>query len=92
MYATEGSACVGLRSSTHAVLGALKRSVSELSAHQKKILEIDSHVGIGIAGHIVDEGRAPATCVVACARTLDLDDVGTKIAQHLGGPWAGEDS
>jgi len=54
MYATEGSACVGLRSSTHAVLGALKRSVSELSAHQKKILEIDSHVGIGIAGLTAD--------------------------------------
>ena len=49
-------------------------------------------VGIGIAGHIVDKGRPPATCVVAGARTLDLDDVGTKIAQHLGGPWAGEDS
>lgn len=51
---TEGSACVGLRSSTHCVLGALKRSVSELSAHQKKILEIDSHVGIGIAGLTAD--------------------------------------
>ena len=49
-------------------------------------------VGIGIASHIVDEGRPPATCVVAGPRTLDLDDVGTKIAQHLGGPWAGEDS
>ena len=49
-------------------------------------------VGIGIAGHIVDEGRPPATCVVAGARTLDLDDIGTKITQHLGGPWAGEDS
>ena len=53
-HVTEGSACVGLRSSTHAVLGALKRSVSELSAHQKKILEIDSHVGIGIAGLTAD--------------------------------------
>ena len=51
---TEGSACVGLRSSTHCVLGALKRSVSELSAHQKKILEIDSHVGVGIAGLTAD--------------------------------------
>eukprot|EP00561_Arcocellulus_cornucervis_P013334 CAMPEP_0185799242 /NCGR_PEP_ID=MMETSP1322-20130828/202_1 /TAXON_ID=265543 /ORGANISM="Minutocellus polymorphus, Strain RCC2270" /LENGTH=284 /DNA_ID=CAMNT_0028494797 /DNA_START=69 /DNA_END=923 /DNA_ORIENTATION=+ len=50
----QGSACVGLRSSTHAVIGALKRSVSELSAHQKKILDIDSHVGIGIAGLTAD--------------------------------------
>lgn len=50
----QGSACVGLRSSTHAVLGALKRSVSELSSHQKKILEIDDHIAIGIAGLTAD--------------------------------------
>jgi len=50
----QGSACVALRSSTHAVLGALKRSVSELSRHQQKILEIDDHLGIGIAGLTAD--------------------------------------
>jgi 20S proteasome subunit alpha 6 len=50
----QGSACVGLRSNTHSILGALKRSVSELSSHQKKLLEIDSHVGIGIAGLTAD--------------------------------------
>mmetsp|Transcript_6220 Transcript_6220/g.7880 ORF Transcript_6220/g.7880 Transcript_6220/m.7880 type:complete len:269 (-) Transcript_6220:72-878(-) len=50
----QGSACIGLRSSTHAVLGALKRSVSELSSHQKKILKIDDHIGIGIAGLTAD--------------------------------------
>jgi len=50
----QGSACIGLRSSTHAVLGALKRSVSELSSHQKKLLEIDDHIGIGIAGLTAD--------------------------------------
>jgi len=50
----QGSACVGLRSSTHCVLGALKRSVSELSSHQKKLLEIDDHMGIGIAGLTAD--------------------------------------
>jgi len=50
----QGSACIGLRSSTHAVLGALKRSVNELSSHQKKILEIDDHVAIGIAGLTAD--------------------------------------
>jgi len=50
----QGSACVGLRSSTYSVLGALKRSVSELSSHQKKILEIDDHIGIGIAGLTAD--------------------------------------
>lgn len=50
----QGSACVGVRSNTHVVLGALKRSVSELSSHQKKILEIDDHIGIGIAGLTAD--------------------------------------
>lgn len=50
----QGSACVGLRSSTHSVIGALKRSVSNLSSHQKKILEIDDHLAIGIAGLTAD--------------------------------------
>jgi 20S proteasome subunit alpha 6 len=50
----QGSACIALRSSTHSVIGALKRSVSELSKHQQKILEIDDHLGIGIAGLTAD--------------------------------------
>lgn len=50
----QGSACVGLRSSSICVLGALKRSVSELSSHQKKILEIDDHMAMGIAGLTAD--------------------------------------
>ncbi|KAL3904127.1 MAG: hypothetical protein SGILL_010189, partial [Bacillariaceae sp.] len=50
----QGSACVGLKSKTHVVLGALKRSVSELSSHQKKLLEIDDHIGVGIAGLTAD--------------------------------------
>ena len=50
----QGSACVGLKSKTHVVLGALKRSVSELSSHQKKLLEIDNHMAIGIAGLTAD--------------------------------------
>ena len=50
----QGSACVGLRSDSICVLGALKRSVSELSSHQKKLLEIDDHIGAGIAGLTAD--------------------------------------
>jgi 20S proteasome subunit alpha 6 len=50
----QGSACVGVKSNTHCVLGALKRAVSELSSHQKKVLEIDDHMGIGIAGLTAD--------------------------------------
>ena len=50
----QGSACIALRSSSHSVIGALKRAVSELSSHQQKILEIDDHIGIGIAGLTAD--------------------------------------
>jgi 20S proteasome subunit alpha 6 len=50
----QGSACVGLRSNKAVVLGAFKRSVSELSSYQKKLMEIDSHLGVGIAGLTAD--------------------------------------
>lgn len=50
----QGSACVGLASETHAVLGALKRSVSELSSHQQKLIEIDDGIAMGIAGLTAD--------------------------------------
>jgi len=50
----QGSACVGLRSDKAVVLGALKRSVSELSDFQKKIMEIDDHLGIAISGLTAD--------------------------------------
>lgn len=50
----QGSAAVGLKSKTHAILVALKRAPSELSAHQKKILPIDDHVGVAIAGLTAD--------------------------------------
>ena len=50
----QGSATVGLKSNTHAVLVALKRASSDLSSHQKKILPLDDHVGISIAGLTAD--------------------------------------
>lgn len=49
-----GSATVGLKNKTHAVLIALKRASSELSAHQKKIIPIDDHIGISTAGLTAD--------------------------------------
>jgi len=53
-YASEavkqGSVVVGLVSKTHAVLVALKRNAEELSSYQKKIISIDSHLGLGLAG------------------------------------------
>jgi 20S proteasome subunit alpha 6 len=50
----QGSATVGVKSNTHVVLAALKRAPSELSAHQKKIVPIDDHLGISIAGLTAD--------------------------------------
>jgi len=50
----QGSATVGLKSNTHAVLVALKRASSDLSSHQKKILPLDDHVGVSIAGLTAD--------------------------------------
>lgn len=50
----QGSACVGLRSKTHAVLATLKRSSSELASYQQKIFKIDNHIGIAIAGLTAD--------------------------------------
>ena len=44
----------GIKSSTHVVMVALKRAPSDLSAHQKKILQIDDHCGIAIAGLTAD--------------------------------------
>ncbi|CAD6891966.1 unnamed protein product [Tilletia controversa] len=46
----QGSAVVGLRSNTHAVLVALKRAPSELASYQNKMLRVDNHVGIAFAG------------------------------------------
>merc|ERR1712050_314978 len=50
----QGSATVGLKSQTHAVLVALMRAPSDLAEHQKKILHIDDHIGVAIAGLTAD--------------------------------------
>jgi len=46
----QGSVVVGIVSKTHAVLVALKRNAEELSSYQKKVIPVDSHMGIAIAG------------------------------------------
>eukprot|EP00039_Didymoeca_costata_P018402 m.333311 g.333311 ORF g.333311 m.333311 type:complete len:271 (-) comp17115_c0_seq1:62-874(-) len=50
----QGSAAVGIKNKTHAVLVSVKRSPSELSEYFKKTFEIDEHVGITIAGLSAD--------------------------------------
>ena len=46
----QGSACLGLVGGKHVVLGALKRQPNELSSHQRKLLSIDEHMVVAIAG------------------------------------------
>lgn len=50
----QGSTCVGLKSKTHAVICAVKRSSSELSSYQRKVFKIDDHMGIAISGLTAD--------------------------------------
>nr|BAN21027.1 proteasome subunit alpha type [Riptortus pedestris] len=49
-----GAATVGVKNKQYAVLVALKRASSELSAHQKKIIPLDSHIGMSISGLTAD--------------------------------------
>jgi len=50
----QGSASVGLKSKTHAVIVALKRASSELGSYQDKVFKIDDHMGIAISGLTAD--------------------------------------
>jgi len=50
----QGSATIGIKSKKYAVLVALKRAASELSAHQKKIIPLDTHMGMSISGLTAD--------------------------------------
>jgi len=50
----QGMPVVALKSKTHAVLLALKRSSNELASFQKKIFKVDEHMGIAIAGLTAD--------------------------------------
>ncbi|KAI9890730.1 MAG: hypothetical protein M1814_003660 [Vezdaea aestivalis] len=46
----QGSVVVGLVSKSHCVLVALKRNAEELSSYQKKIIGVDEHMAIALAG------------------------------------------
>jgi len=50
----QGSAAIGLRSSSHVVLACVNKAQSELSSHQKKIFKVDDHIGVAIAGLTAD--------------------------------------
>ncbi|KND05086.1 uncharacterized protein SPPG_00761 [Spizellomyces punctatus DAOM BR117] len=67
----QGSACVGLRSNTHVVILALKRSPGELASYQKKLIRIDDHMGIAIAG-LTSDARVLSTFMRAEAMKSKL--------------------
>ncbi|KAJ3405962.1 hypothetical protein HDV05_006241, partial [Chytridiales sp. JEL 0842] len=50
----QGSAAIGLKSQSNVVLVTLNRSASELASFQKKLIRIDDHMGIAIAGLMSD--------------------------------------
>lgn len=51
---TQGTCVVGLRSKTHVVTCALKRSVNRLAHHNRKSFKIDHHVGVVLSGITAD--------------------------------------
>lgn len=46
----QGAAAVGVSSQTHVVLAAIKRTPGELATYQKKLIMIDDHIGVALAG------------------------------------------
>jgi len=46
----QGSVVVGVASKKHVVLTALKRNAEELSSYQKKVIGVDDHLGVALAG------------------------------------------
>jgi 20S proteasome subunit alpha 6 len=46
----QGSASVGVKNKTHAVLACIQRSASELSGYQRKVFDLDEHVGVAVSG------------------------------------------
>ena len=76
----QGSATVGLKSKTHAVLVALKRASSELSAHQKKITPLDTHMGMSIAGLTADGKSLSRWMRTECLHSRYFNDSALRVS------------
>lgn len=51
----QGSTAIGLKNKdTFAILVALKRTSHDLASYQKKIIQVDNHIGVAIAGLTAD--------------------------------------
>ncbi|KAI9657037.1 MAG: hypothetical protein M1821_003203 [Bathelium mastoideum] len=85
----QGSVVVGIVSKTHAVLAALKRNAEELSSYQKKIIEIDSHYGVALAG-LASDARVLSNFMkqqslasrLTYARPMQLADITARIGDR----------
>ena len=63
----QGSATVGVKSKTHAVIVALKRSpTTQLSSYQEKVFKVDAHCGMSVAGLIADGRYLASTMRSTC--------------------------
>lgn len=50
----QGSAAIGLKSKTHVIIAAIKRSTDELASYQRKVFKVDDHIGVAVAGLTAD--------------------------------------
>jgi len=85
----QGSVVVGIVSKTHAVLAALKRNAEELSSYQKKVIAIDSHYGIALAG-LASDARVLSNFMkqqslasrLTYARAIPLSEIVSRIGER----------
>ena len=62
----QGAASVGVASSTHVVLCAVKRTPGELASYQKKLIAVDDHIGVAISG-LTSDARVLTKYMQSCA-------------------------
>lgn len=80
----QGSATVGLKSNTHAVLVALKRASSDLASHQEKIIRVDDHIGVSIAGLAADGKSLTRWMRTECMNSSYFHDTPLSVAELIG--------
>ncbi|KAF1814455.1 putative proteasome component Pre5 [Eremomyces bilateralis CBS 781.70] len=85
----QGSVVVGIVSKTHAVLAALKRNAEELSSYQKKVIPIDTHYGVALAG-LASDARVLSNFMrqeslrerLTYGRPMNLSEIANRIGER----------
>ncbi|CAI8032074.1 Proteasome subunit alpha type-1 [Geodia barretti] len=80
----QGSVTVGIKSKTHVVLVALKRSSNELSSYQKKIYPVDDHVAISISGLTLMERMLGKFMRTECLNSRYLYNMALPVSRLVG--------